>query len=239
MLCTLSFGGFNLWILIPFGNLKTRFFFFFFNLLWPPDGKNWLTGKDPDAGRGWRQEEKGMRGWDGWRASSAQWTRVHVNSGRPWRTGKPGMLQSTGLWGVRHDRVGHVSQTWTATYRRICLTILCWSLSCISMNQPQVHMSPLALCFAYGGLYVSVLLSSFVPPPPSPLCPQACSLCLCLHRCLQTGHRYRLSRFHIYTLITDLRYLFFSFCLTSLYIIGFSFIHFIRTDSNVLLFVDE
>ena len=27
---------------------------------WPPDGKNWLIGKDPDAGKDWRQEEKGM-----------------------------------------------------------------------------------------------------------------------------------------------------------------------------------
>ena len=26
----------------------------------PPDAKNWLTGKDPDAGKEWRQEEKGM-----------------------------------------------------------------------------------------------------------------------------------------------------------------------------------
>ena len=29
-------------------------------ILWPPDGKNWLIGKDPDAGKDWRQEEKGM-----------------------------------------------------------------------------------------------------------------------------------------------------------------------------------
>ena len=28
-------------------------------ILWPPDVKNWLIGKDPDAGKGWRQE-KGM-----------------------------------------------------------------------------------------------------------------------------------------------------------------------------------
>ena len=28
--------------------------------LWPPDGKNWLTEKDPDAEKDWRQEEKGM-----------------------------------------------------------------------------------------------------------------------------------------------------------------------------------
>ena len=29
-------------------------------VLWPPDAKSWLTGKDPDAGKDWRQEEKGM-----------------------------------------------------------------------------------------------------------------------------------------------------------------------------------
>ena len=40
-------------------------------LLWLPDAKNWLIGKDPDAGEDWRQEEKGMRedesvGWHHW-----------------------------------------------------------------------------------------------------------------------------------------------------------------------------
>ena len=29
-------------------------------LLWPPDAKSWLIWKDPDAGKGWRCEEKGM-----------------------------------------------------------------------------------------------------------------------------------------------------------------------------------
>ena len=29
-------------------------------ILWPPDAKNWLTGKDPDAGQDWSQEKKGM-----------------------------------------------------------------------------------------------------------------------------------------------------------------------------------
>ena len=41
-------------------------------VLWPPDVKNWLNGKDPDAGKDWRQEEKGMTedemvGWHHWR----------------------------------------------------------------------------------------------------------------------------------------------------------------------------
>ena len=30
------------------------------SILWPPDGKSWLIGKDPDAGKDWGQEEKGM-----------------------------------------------------------------------------------------------------------------------------------------------------------------------------------
>ena len=37
-------------------------------ILWPPDGMNWLTGKDPDAGKDWRQEERrrqSMRWLDG------------------------------------------------------------------------------------------------------------------------------------------------------------------------------
>ena len=29
-------------------------------ILWPPDVKNWLIRKDPDAGQDWRQEERGM-----------------------------------------------------------------------------------------------------------------------------------------------------------------------------------
>ena len=29
-------------------------------IFWPPDAKNWLIWKDPDAGKDWRQEEKGM-----------------------------------------------------------------------------------------------------------------------------------------------------------------------------------
>ena len=29
-------------------------------IIWPPDAKNWFSGKDPDAGKDWGQEEKGM-----------------------------------------------------------------------------------------------------------------------------------------------------------------------------------
>ena len=40
-------------------------------ILWPPDSKSWLIGKDPDAGKDWGQEEKGTTedeivGWHHW-----------------------------------------------------------------------------------------------------------------------------------------------------------------------------
>ena len=40
-------------------------------VFWPPHAKSWLIGKDPDAGRDWGQEEKGMTedemaGWHHW-----------------------------------------------------------------------------------------------------------------------------------------------------------------------------
>ena len=40
-------------------------------VLWPPDVKSWLIGKDSDAGKDWRHEEKGMKenemvGWHHW-----------------------------------------------------------------------------------------------------------------------------------------------------------------------------
>ena len=57
-------------------------------IFWPPDAKDWLLGKDPDAGKDWRQEEKDYRGWDGWMASSTRWVWVWASSGSCWWTGK-------------------------------------------------------------------------------------------------------------------------------------------------------
>ena len=52
------------------------------SILWPPDAKKWLTGKDTDAGKDcWQEEED--RGWDGWMASPTRWTWVWINS-RSW-----------------------------------------------------------------------------------------------------------------------------------------------------------
>jgi len=98
------------------------------SILWPPDVKKWLIWKDTDAGivnqlcsnkkREFKKKKrhwcwKGLkaggegddRRWDGWMASPTQWTRVWVNSGSWWWTGRPAVLYSTGLQRVGHDWV--------------------------------------------------------------------------------------------------------------------------------------
>ena len=78
-------------------------------VLWPPQAKSWLIGKD--AGRDWGQEEKGTTGWDGWMASPTWWTWVWVNSRSWWWTGRPGVLRFTGSQRVGHDWA--TEQNWT------------------------------------------------------------------------------------------------------------------------------
>ena len=78
-------------------------------ILWPPDVKTWLFVKDPDAGKDWRQEEKGMTEDEmvGW----------HHKFGRWW--GRPGVLQSIGLQRVRHD--------WATEQERSSRTCFSWA----------------------------------------------------------------------------------------------------------------
>ena len=45
------------------------------SIISPPDAKNWLIWRDPDAWRDWGQEEKEMTE-DGWMASPTRWTGV-------------------------------------------------------------------------------------------------------------------------------------------------------------------
>ena len=67
------------------------------------DAKSQPTGKDLMLGKTEGRRRRGNRGWDGWVASSTQWTWVWANSRKQWRIRKPGVLQSMGLQRVRHD----------------------------------------------------------------------------------------------------------------------------------------
>ena len=72
-------------------------------ILWPPDVMNWLIGKDPDARKDWRQEDKGTKEDEmiglHHQFNGQKW----ASSGSWWWTGKPGVLQSMGSQRVGHD----------------------------------------------------------------------------------------------------------------------------------------
>ena len=86
-------------------------------ILWPPNVKNWLTWKDPDAGKDWRREEKGTT-----EDEMVEWHhRLYghefgLDSRSWWWTGRPGMLQSMGLQRVRHDWATELSLSPTKVY---------------------------------------------------------------------------------------------------------------------------
>ena len=79
-----------------------------------PDAKTRLIRKDLDAGKERLKAggEGDGRGWDGCMASSTQWTGVWAISGRWWRSGKSGVLQSMGSQRVRH--------CWAAEQQPLC-----------------------------------------------------------------------------------------------------------------------
>ena len=65
-------------------------------MFWPPDVKNWLIGKDPDAGKDWRQEEKGTTEDEMVRWHHQLNGHEFEQTGSLWWTGKPSMMQSMG-----------------------------------------------------------------------------------------------------------------------------------------------
>ena len=86
--------------------------------LWPPDVKNWLIGKDPDVGKDWGQEEKGMTEDEmvGWHhrldAHGFGWT-MGVGDGQRG-------LVSFGSWGGKESDTAEWLN-WTDTFMRLVL----------------------------------------------------------------------------------------------------------------------
>ena len=82
-------------------------------IIWLPDVKNWLIGKDPDAGNDWRQEEKGMKedemvGWHHWCHGHEFEQALQVGDGQ-------GILACYSPWG--HKELGMTEQlNWTDTF---------------------------------------------------------------------------------------------------------------------------
>ena len=79
-------------------------------ILWPPDAKNWLIRKDPDAGKDWRQKEKGM--------TEDEMVGCHHHSmdtslNKLWEC-----VMDREAWCVEHHRVAK-SRTWLSSWTEL------------------------------------------------------------------------------------------------------------------------
>ena len=116
-------------------------------IFWPPDSKSPPTHwKIPWCWERLRAGGDGdNRGWDGWMALPTRWTWVWASSGRQWRTGRPGVLQSVGL-----QRVGH---SWATEKQQWKVTNLGWDEG-LSELRSSFHQTScllvIPICFAAG-----------------------------------------------------------------------------------------
>ena len=70
-------------------------------IFWPPDEKSWLIGKNPDAGKDWRQEDKGMT-----EEEMVGWHHLHNGHGFGWTLGVgdgQGSLACCSSWGRKES----------------------------------------------------------------------------------------------------------------------------------------
>ena len=88
-------------------------------ILWPHDAKNWLIGKDPDAGKDWGQKEKGMT-----EDEMVGWYHRLSGHGFGWTSGVgdgQGGLECCGSWGRKESDMTE-RLNWTDVYKHILYT---------------------------------------------------------------------------------------------------------------------
>ena len=115
------------------------------------------------------------------------------------------------------------------------------SLWVFPVHQPRALVSciqpGLAICFTLDNIHVSMLFSQIIPPSPSPTESKSLFCTSVSFSVLHIG--LSLPSFYIPYICISILYQCLSFWLTSLCIMGSSFIHLIRTDSNVFFLMAE
>ena len=96
-------------------------------ILMPPDGKSWLIGKDPDAGKDWGQEEKGTTEDEivGWH----HWLNGHEFGQTPGAGDGQGGLACCGSWGRKESDTTE-RLNWTECMCVQSRLTLCNSMDC-------------------------------------------------------------------------------------------------------------
>ena len=85
-------------------------------ILWPLDVKNWLIGKDPDAGQDWGQEE--------WSLTEDEMVGWHHQLNRHEFVQAPGLVMDSEAWHAAVHGAAK-SQTWLRTHKHMCNSYIC------------------------------------------------------------------------------------------------------------------
>ena len=116
-------------------------------ILWPPDAKNWLIGKDLDPGKDWKQEEKGMTEDEmvGWH----HWLNGHEFEQAPGIGDGQGSLACCSPWGHKESDTTE-RLNWTELKHKFCmhwetkifvwLTFLWYSLYCNGLELSHQYL---------------------------------------------------------------------------------------------------
>ena len=122
-ICCIKHWGNQPWIFIGRTDAEAEA-----SVLWPPDAKSWLIGKDPDAGKDWQQEEKGTTEDEvvGWYHQLSGHDFMNLSKLRE-------IVEDRGAW---HAAVHGVAKSWTglsdwkATTANKCCWLIFWSSNC-------------------------------------------------------------------------------------------------------------
>ena len=94
-------------------------------ILWPPDVKNWLNGKDPDAGKDWGQEEKGTT-----EDEMVRWHHQLDGHGFGWTPGVgdgQGGLACCGSWGHKESDTTERLNCWHFVFSPMTCPLLSYA----------------------------------------------------------------------------------------------------------------
>ena len=113
-------------------------------VLWPPDAKSWLIGKDPDAGKDLSQEENGatedeMVGWHH-RLNGQKFKQIlgDTEGYEAWHVAVHGVTKS---WTWLNDRTSTTRRSYMSNFSTWCLTS-CWrSYRNLCLNQQCIECS--------------------------------------------------------------------------------------------------
>ena len=123
-------------------------------ILWPPDAKSWLIGKDPDAGRDWGQEEKGTM--EDEMAGRHHW---HNGHGFGWTLGvgdRQGGLVCCRSWGCRVSHNWAIELSWNRFYLRLGS---CSDINDLYCQNDYTMLQGVLMSFIY--LYIYCILEIF------------------------------------------------------------------------------